>query len=68
MLSLDYLQRLKALARSKHLKLHLDGARVFNAATALGVPVSDITSCVDTVQFCLSKVGPGDLLGPRAES
>ncbi|MBT7100947.1 threonine aldolase, partial [Candidatus Poribacteria bacterium] len=35
--------------------LHMDGARVFNAATFLGVPVADITSHVDSVQFCLSK-------------
>ena len=33
----------------------MDGARVFNAATALGVPVSDIVAPVDTVMFCLSK-------------
>ncbi|MBS1721962.1 MAG: aminotransferase class I/II-fold pyridoxal phosphate-dependent enzyme [Armatimonadetes bacterium] len=35
--------------------IHLDGARVFNAAVALGVPVSEITSKVDSVNFCLSK-------------
>ena len=33
----------------------MDGARVFNAAAALGVPVSDIVAPVDTVMFCLSK-------------
>lgn len=38
------------------LPVHLDGARVFNASMALGVPVSEITSLVTTVQFCLSKV------------
>lgn len=37
------------------LKIHLDGARVFNAAVALGVPVTEITKHVDTVNFCLSK-------------
>ena len=37
------------------LKVHMDGARVFNAATALGVPVSQIVAPVDTVMFCLSK-------------
>ena len=36
--------------------MHLDGARVFNAAVSLGVPVSAITELVTSVQFCLSKV------------
>jgi threonine aldolase len=47
----------------KHgLKLHLDGARVFNASTALGVPVKEITSLTDSVSFCLSK-GLGSPVG-----
>jgi threonine aldolase len=37
------------------LKVHLDGARVFNAAVALGVSVSEIARDVDSVMFCLSK-------------
>ena len=37
------------------LRVHLDGARVFNAAVALEVPVSEITRNVDSVMFCLSK-------------
>ena len=37
------------------LKVHMDGARVFNAATALGRSVREITEGVDTVMFCLSK-------------
>ena len=37
------------------LPVHLDGARIFNAATALGVGVKDLTSGFDTVMFCLSK-------------
>lgn len=37
------------------LPLHLDGARVFNAAAALGVNVADLTKGFDTVNFCLSK-------------
>ncbi len=36
-------------------KVHMDGARVFNAAAALGVPVEEIVAPVDTVMFCLSK-------------
>jgi threonine aldolase len=37
------------------LKVHMDGARVFNAATSLARPVSEITAKADTVMFCLSK-------------
>jgi len=37
------------------LKVHMDGARVFNAAAALGLPVREIVEPVDTVMFCLSK-------------
>jgi threonine aldolase len=37
------------------LKVHMDGARVFNASAACGVPVRDIVAPVDTVMFCLSK-------------
>ncbi len=37
------------------LPVHLDGARIFNAATALGVPVAELTAGFDTVMFCLSK-------------
>jgi len=37
------------------LAVHMDGARVFNAAARLGVPVSEIAARVDTVMFCLSK-------------
>jgi threonine aldolase len=37
------------------LAVHLDGARVFNAAVALGIPVAQLTTKADTVMFCLSK-------------
>jgi threonine aldolase len=36
-------------------KVHLDGARIFNAAAALGMPVREIAAPADTVMFCLSK-------------
>jgi threonine aldolase len=42
-------------AREAGLPVHLDGARVFNAATALGISVAKLTSGFDTVMFCLSK-------------
>ena len=42
-------------AHALGLPVHLDGARIFNAATALGVGVQELTSGFDTVMFCLSK-------------
>ena len=44
-----------ARAHAAGLRVHLDGARVFNAAAALGVPVSEIARNLDSVMFCLSK-------------
>lgn len=51
----NYLAQVHALARAYGLPVHLDGARIFNAAVALDVPVTDLTKHVDTVMFCLSK-------------
>jgi threonine aldolase len=42
-------------AHKRGLKVHIDGARIFNASVALGVPVSRIVRDVDSVMFCLSK-------------
>jgi threonine aldolase len=42
-------------AAGRGLKVHMDGARVFHAATALGASVAEITAPVDSVMFCLSK-------------
>ncbi|MBT9149649.1 MAG: L-allo-threonine aldolase [Dehalococcoidia bacterium] len=44
-----------ALARRRGLSTHLDGARIFNAAVALGVNVKELTRGIDSVMFCLSK-------------
>lgn len=49
------LERIYSEAKSRGLAVHLDGARVFHAATYLGVPVADITRNADTVMCCLSK-------------
>ncbi len=49
------LEEIWANARERKLPVHLDGARIFNAATALGVDVKQLTSGCDTVMFCLSK-------------
>lgn len=54
-LPLDYLAAVGRFARERQVKVHLDGARLFNAAVALGVPPASITERVDSVQFCLSK-------------
>lgn len=54
-LPISYLAEVNAIAQEYLLPLHLDGARIFNAAIALGVHVREITRHVDSVQFCLSK-------------
>ena len=43
------------LAKSKDIPVHIDGARIFNAAVALGVNVKEIAACADSVNVCLSK-------------
>lgn len=50
-----YTREVFRFAHDHGLKVHLDGARVFNAATALDVDVKDIVRDVDSVMFCLSK-------------
>lgn len=52
---LDVLEEIWAGAKEAGLPLHLDGARIFNAATALGLSVARLTRGFDTVMFCLSK-------------
>ncbi|WP_115718226.1 low-specificity L-threonine aldolase [Gallaecimonas mangrovi] len=54
-LSLDYQAQASALCKARGLKLHLDGARIFNAAVASGVDVRAITQHYDSVSVCLSK-------------
>jgi threonine aldolase len=54
-MALDRMSAIHELARRYDVAVHLDGARVFNAAYALGVDVKDITAHVDSVMFCLSK-------------
>lgn len=52
---LDIMAQYRTIATRHGMNIHLDGARVFNAAVALGVPVGEITKHVDSVNFCLSK-------------
>ena len=54
-LPLEYLQRVAALAQAAGIALHLDGARIFNAAVALGVPAETIAAPFEVVNFCFSK-------------
>jgi len=52
---LDNFKAIRAIADEHRLKVHLDGARIFNASVASGVPVKAYAGQVDSVQFCLSK-------------
>ena len=54
-LTADYCNRVAALAKDRGLTMHLDGARLFNAAIALGCPITDLTQPFDSVTVCLSK-------------
>jgi threonine aldolase len=54
-LSLDYLAAARTLTRENGLALHLDGARLYNAAVKLGVDAREITQHFDSVSVCLSK-------------
>jgi threonine aldolase len=51
----EYLAKAADLAKRKNLSLHLDGARIFNAATALNMKVKDLCAGFDSVSSCLSK-------------
>ena len=53
--TLPVMQEIWANAKDRGLPVHLDGARIFNAAAALNVDVKTLTSGFDTVMFCLSK-------------
>jgi threonine aldolase len=54
-LSLDHMAAVHALGRQHGIPIHTDGARLFNAAVALGVPAARIASHTDSVTFCVSK-------------
>jgi len=54
-LTVEYTDAVAALGKEHGFSLHLDGARIFNAAVALEVDVKDLTRTADSVSFCLSK-------------
>ena len=54
-LTQDDMQTIAAVAREGGVALHVDGARIFNAAVALEAPVSELARDADSVTFCLSK-------------
>jgi len=65
----SYVDDVGVIAKRNKLALHVDGARIFNAATALDTPASRLCKAADTVSFCLSK-GLGSpagsvLVGPK---
>jgi threonine aldolase len=51
----EYMRRVSEFAHGRGLAVHLDGARVFNAAAAQGIKAKELTTPVDSVTFCLSK-------------
>ena len=53
--SLDDMKCVKEIANRHQIPVHLDGARVFNASTSLGVDINELTKHVDTASICLSK-------------
>jgi threonine aldolase len=51
----EYMDRLADLIRGRGVKLHVDGARLFNSATALDLPPAELVEHADSVTICLSK-------------
>jgi threonine aldolase len=54
-LTADYTRQVGELARQNYLSLHIDGARIFNAAVAQNISVKELVEPADSVMFCLSK-------------
>lgn len=52
---IDEMTKIAAFARSEGVPIHLDGARLFNASAASGVPPERYASCADSVSVCMSK-------------
>jgi len=54
-LPLANLKAMRAVADKHGIRIHMDGARIFNASTASGIPAKDYAALADSVMFCLSK-------------
>jgi threonine aldolase len=54
-MSLDELRAIRAVAAERHLPIHMDGARLWNASIASGVSLADFAACADTVMVAFSK-------------
>ncbi|MDC3413261.1 low-specificity L-threonine aldolase [Aquibacillus sp. 3ASR75-11] len=54
-LPFENMEAIAEIASQNNIPIHLDGARLFNASVATGIPISQYAACTDTVQFCLSK-------------
>lgn len=52
---LDNLNAIRDIADKKEIKIHFDGARIFNASVASGIPVNEYAAVADSLMFCLSK-------------
>lgn len=52
---IEGIREINAFAKNEKLSVHLDGARLWNASAATGIPVKEYASCVDSVSVCLSK-------------
>jgi threonine aldolase len=54
-LSIEYINRVADILTTRNIRLHIDGARIFNASVALGIEPSTLVKTADSVMFCLSK-------------
>jgi threonine aldolase len=54
-MSIDYMKKVQEVSKKYNIPIHLDGARIFNAAIHLGVNAKEIANLCDSVMFCLSK-------------
>ena len=54
-ISLEHTNEVATIAHNNDIKLHIDGARIFNASVALGIEASELVENADSITFCLSK-------------
>jgi threonine aldolase len=52
---IDEIKRIKELADAENIRVHMDGARIFNAYVETGIPVKEYAQYCDTISFCFSK-------------